>query len=381
VPRDRRVKASREDEPRVLFVTTLFLPHVGGIETHAYEVARRLARKGVDITVLTTDTSGRLPVHEKIDGIAVSRVDAWPRRRDWAFAPGVYRAITCERWDVVHCQGYRTFVAPLTMLAALRSSTPYVVTLHSGGHSSRLRTLMRRAQPTVLRPLLARAERIIAVSHFEAALFQRRLRIPSNRFVVIPNGSDLPEIGDRPPKDRGLIVSLGRLERYKGHHRVIAALPYVVERYPDARLQIVGTGPFESQLRRLATDLGVGDRVEITFVPAADRRRMAQVLARASLVTLLSEYESHGVAVAEAVALGCPVLVAATSALKEFAERGQATVVALDASPADTAAAIVEQLFRPRVGSRPVLPTWDECATRLLALYKEVVAGQNGRIS
>ena len=368
-------------EPRVLLVTTFFLPHVGGVETHAYEVARRLVAEGVDVTVLTTDTSGELPVDEEVEGIAIRRVRAWPRRRDWAFAPGVYREITHGSWDVVHCLGYRTFVAPLTMLAAWRAGIRFLITLHSGGHSSRLRTLMRRAQPTVLRPLLARAERIVAVSQFEAELFQKRLRIPSERFVVIPNGADLPEIGEPPPKRQGLIISLGRLERYKGHHRVIAALPYVLGRFPEARLQIIGNGPFESQLRQLATELGVADRVEITFIPAADRSGMAEALSRASLVTLLSEYESHGLAVAEALGVGCPVLVAATSALNEFAERGEATAVALDAPPAETAAAILDQLSRPTVPNRPVLPTWDECATRLLTLYREIVASSNGKIT
>jgi glycosyltransferase involved in cell wall biosynthesis len=240
---------------------------------------------------------------------------------------------------------------------------------------------MRRAQPTVLRPLFMRAERIVAVSNFEAELFQKRLRIPKERFIVIPNGSDLPNI-ERPASDgRGLIVSLGRLERYKGHHRVIAALPHVLKRYPDARLLIVGTGPFESQLRDFAAELGIADRVEITSIPAADRRGMAEALSRASLVTLLSEYESHGVAVAEAVALGCPVLVAATSALNEFAERGEAAAVALDADPADTAAAILEQLFRPLLPATPVVPTWDECAAHLLALYREVLGSYERRDS
>jgi glycosyltransferase involved in cell wall biosynthesis len=363
--------------PRVLLVTSLFLPHVGGVETHAYEVARRLRNEGVDVTVLTTDTSGQLPADDRIDGVAIRRVRAWPRSRDWAFAPGVFDEIAHGKWDVVHLLGYRTFVAPLTMLAASRAGIPFLVTLHSGGHSSRLRQLMRGAQPFVLRPFFVRAERIVAVSQFEADLFARRLRIPSERFVVIPNGSDLPQLDEVPRKREPLIVSLGRLERYKGHHRVIAALPYVLERFPQARLEIVGSGPYESELRRLATKLGVAERVEIGFVPAADRRAMAEKLSRASLVTLLSEYESHGLAVAEAVAVGSPALVAATSALNEFAERGEAAAVALDASSAEVGAAIVEHLSRPKVAQPRALPTWDECASRLLALYREIV--QAGR--
>ena len=53
---------------RVLMVTPRFFPFMGGVENHVYEVARRLARQNVDITVLTTDTSGQLPTDELADG-------------------------------------------------------------------------------------------------------------------------------------------------------------------------------------------------------------------------------------------------------------------------------------------------------------------------
>jgi glycogen(starch) synthase len=364
-----------KSEPRVLLVTALFMPHVGGVETHTYEVARRLVKRGVDVTVLTTDASGRLPLEDEVEGIAIRRVDAWPRHRDWCFAPGIYREITHGDWDVVHCLGYRTFVAPLTMLGAWRAGIPFVVTLHSGGQSSRLRSRMRGFQQTLLRPFYQRAQWIVAVSRFEANLFQRRLGIPSERFVVIPNGSDLPDIEDAPGKE-GPIISLGRLERYKGHHRVIEALPYVVEHFPDAHLEIIGSGPYESQLRRLASELSVDHRVNIRAIPGDDRKAMAQALSRARLVTLLSEYESHGLAAAEALWAGCPVLVAATSALEEFADRDEARAVPIESAPSEIAAAILDQLRHPHVPRRAVLPTWDQCTSRLLVLYRATAARQ-----
>lgn len=54
---------------RVLVVTTRFFPELGGIETHTYEVTRRLASSGdFQLTVLTTDRSGALPLREEFDG-------------------------------------------------------------------------------------------------------------------------------------------------------------------------------------------------------------------------------------------------------------------------------------------------------------------------
>lgn len=170
-----------------------------------------------------------------------------------------------------------------------------------------------------------------------------------------------------------MILSIGRLERYKGHHRVLAALPYVRAEYPDARLLILGSGPYEMKLRRLAARLGVADSTEIRMIPPADRQGMAAALAQADVVTLLSDYEAHPVAVMEALALRRPVLVAATSGLQELADAQLARAVPLRSHPVAIARAIVAQLNDPLLQSDVSFPTWQECAEALLALYERVL--------
>lgn len=360
--------------PRVLLVTARYPPHLGGIETHVFEVARRLACAGVGVTVLTTDVTGGLPTEEECEGVQVKRVRAWPANRDYYFAPGVYRAIRDGDWDVVHCQGCHTLVAPLAMLAAWRAQIPYVLTFHTGGHSSRFRQTLRGMQWAMLRPLLARAERLIGVSKFEAQFFQTRLRLPAARFAVIPNGAQLPQVQERAPAagPGALVISVGRLERYKGHQRMIAALPKIRAQRPDVRLLILGTGPYEATLREMAARLGVADSVEITAIPAHERERMASVLSGAALVTLLSEYEAHPIAVMEAAALGRPVLVADTSGLRELAEQGFARAIPLASTAEEVAAAVLNQLGQPLAPARIDLPTWDGCTAALLDLYRTV---------
>jgi glycogen synthase len=155
---------------------------MGGVENHVHEVATRFGKAGVDVTVLTTDPGKHWPREEIVAGIPVLRVPAWPTRQDWYFAPGLPTYITEGAWDIVHCQGYHTFVPPLAMLAALKANIPYVLTFHGGGHSSPLRNRVRGLQQLMLRPLLARARRLIAVAEFEVDLFGSRLRLPPERF-------------------------------------------------------------------------------------------------------------------------------------------------------------------------------------------------------
>jgi glycosyltransferase involved in cell wall biosynthesis len=167
------------------------------------------------------------------------------------------------------------------------------------------------------------------------------------------------------------VVSIGRLERYKGHHRLVRAMPALLAEAPSARLVLVGQGPYEAALRQLARSLGVERAVDIVSFEPGRRGELGALIARADVVALLSDYEAHPVAVMEALALGRPVLVAATSGLVELASEGLARALPLDAPPGVVAQ---ELLYAAKAPSPPPLHlrSWDDCASDLLALYREV---------
>lgn len=366
--------ATPRQRPRVAMVSANAFPVMGGVETHVHEVAPRIAAAGFDVTVLTTDRSGALPQREVVNGVPIVRVRARPAERDYYLAPGIARLVAHGRWDLVHCQGYHTAVPPLAMLAALRAGMPYMLTFHSGGHPSAMRTRLRGPQRALMRPLLARARRLVAVSEFEAEFFARELRLPPERFATIQNGAAMAEPSESVAIDDAapLILSVGRLERYKGHHRLIEALPHVLEQIPGARLRIVGVGQYEAELRRLATESGLNGRIEIGSIAPTDRDGMARTLSGASAVALLSEYEANPVAVMEALALRRRVLVADTSGLSELARAGLAHAVPIEATPEQIAYALVELLRSPEP-TEMRLPTWDESAAALADVYREVL--------
>jgi glycosyltransferase involved in cell wall biosynthesis len=363
---------------RVLMVTPRYFPYMGGLETHVHEAGRRLVKSGVDVTLLTTAPHAHptpLPKEEVKEGMHVIRVRAWPPERDYYLAPEIYSIIKRGGWDLVHCQGCHTFVPPLAMLAAKKAKLPYIVTFHSGGHSSRLRTKIRGTQWKLLRPLLANASKLIGVSRFEADYFRDMLGLPADLFSVIPPPSTLPSLMHLPPRAsaQSLIVSVGRLERYKGHQRLIAALPKIREQRPDAHLLIVGVGPYEVPLRELAQKIGVTKQVEIRAVPGNERQAMVELLSQATLVALLSEYEAHPAAVEEALALRRPVLVADTSGMHELAEQGFARAVSLNSTPEELAKAVLHQIEEPLLPAQLALPTWEDCTQKLLTIYSEIV--------
>jgi glycosyltransferase involved in cell wall biosynthesis len=356
-------------------VAARYFPFTGGTETHVHEVSTRIAAAGHSVDILTADPSSELPREEHVSGVRVVRVPAWPRNSDLCFSPGIISTINGGNWDLIHIQGYHTLVAPAAMLAAIRRRIPFAITFHSGGHSSRLRNAVRGVQRAVLRPLVEHASLLIGVSRFEADFFSSTMNLSRNRFSVIPNGAQLPEASDAPSAmpDKRLILSIGRLERYKGHHRAIEALPRVLERYPDAHLMIIGQGPYESQLRELIAKYDLQRQVTIESIPPSHRGRLTSLLLSAEMVVLLSDYEAHPVAVAEALSVGRRVLVNNTTGLKEVADLGLARAVDRSANASEVAAAMIGHLASDQIAHGISLPTWDDCARRLINSYQEAI--------
>ncbi len=356
---------------RILMVTPRFFPEMGGIETHVYEVGKRLVQQGIDLTVLTTDRSGDLPQQEVMDGINIYRVRAFPAQKDLYIAPALANFVQNGGWDVVHIQGVHTFVPVFAMMAAKRAKIPYIVTFHTGGHSSTVRNRIRNLQWNALRPLLSSAHRLVGVSSFEAEAFREQLQLQLEQFKVIPNGGRLPELPDEAiqPSDKPLVVSIGRLERYKGHQHVISAMHELLKRYPDAQLEIIGAGPYEGELQSLISQLHLEQHVSIRAIPSQERAEMARTISHATVVTLLSDYEAHPIAVLEALALHRPVLVTETSGLKELADNGYVRSIPLNSDAATIAQGIVSQITEPIFAKNITFPTWEGCVEQLMQVY------------
>jgi glycosyltransferase involved in cell wall biosynthesis len=97
---------------------------------------------------------------------------------------------------------------------------------------------------------------------------------------------------------------------------------------------------------------------------------MARRLSQVDVVVLLSDFETHPIAALETISLGRPLLVASGSGLGELAERGLARAIDPELAPRAVAAAILRELRDPLERPPVALPTWDECAAALLALYR-----------
>jgi glycosyltransferase involved in cell wall biosynthesis len=147
---------------------------------------------------------------------------------------------------------------------------------------------------------------------------------------VIPNGvvvGPLPDDAAKAaararlglPADAFVAGIVARLSAQKAHHVLFEAFAILRASQPRARLVVVGGGPREQELRRLAADLGLGDSVQFTGV----LRDVPDVLPAFDVACLSSVHEGVPVAVIEAMAAGIPVVATDCGALRDIVVEGE----------------------------------------------------------
>lgn len=374
---------------RILQVSPFYHPHAGGVESHVRALAGEFAREGHDVTVLTSRHDRALPAEETIDGVRVVRVRTLGVLFNTPLDVGVARAARDLEADVVHLH----YPPPLTSYFAVRGlrrrRVPVFLTYHCDLYIPGLggRLLTRLYEQLFVPPTLARVDRVIVHTR-SYGITSAPLR--GRALEIIPSSVNLdrfrPEVDGRPVRERlGLdgqrvVAFTGRLVPHKGIDVLLRTLPELPD---DVAALIVGRGPRLSGLRGLASRLGVLDRVR--FCPDVGDDDLPAYLRAADLFVFPSQnrLEGFGLAVAEAMACGLPVVIADMPGVREVIEPGKEGLLAEPLSARDLGTQIRQLLDDPerlrrmgaaarkRAEERYGLPT---VAGQLIALYRSRLA-------
>ena len=163
-----------------------------------------------------------------------------------------------------------------------------------------------------------RYDRTVAISESVRRFLVSEYRYPVSKVSCIPlgwEGHPLPHIGDDHPPT---VICIANFRREKGHDMLLHAFERVAHKLPNARLLLVGQGPLEASLRRLVVERGLPDHVKFCG-PVAN---VWPYLARADVFATASHTEAFGVAVAEAMAAGLPIVAPEVGGLAEQVEAG-----------------------------------------------------------
>jgi glycogen(starch) synthase len=298
-----------------------------------------------------------------------------------------------ERFDFDLVHGHDWLVASAGDQLARRLGTPLLMTIHAteyGRHQGNVRAQPQAYIDRVERWIVNRAEHVITCSHYMRDHVADVFGLDEHRISVIPNGIDpldLQPAADLDAlrahfaaPDERLLLLVGRLVYEKGFQIALEALPRVIRTVGGVRFLVAGSGPHEPRLRAQARELGLAPHG--TFLGWIGDDVLHSLYRIADLCVVPSIYEPFGLVALEAMASGCPCIVADTGGLREVVPNDD---VGLRFSSRDprSLAAIVERVLtdeplRERLvaeASEHVLTfDWSEIAAQTAELYRALAA-------
>lgn len=348
----------------------LWTGEVGGIERLVHDLAREQAAQGLRVTVAMGQPRG--PFASRMRAAGLDIVDLGLRSGYDLMPLRIRRAARAlQASEVVHLHAFNL---PLGS-AVLHARRPVVFTEHgnfgTGRERTRAATLKQRLQGRFLRHSVAA---LAANSRFTAERLAAIHGIDLDDVAIVHNGVVAPAGGPGAPNPRDgvlRVLFVGRLARVKRVERLLDGAAAT----PNAHVQIVGGGPLESELRELATQLKIADRVDFLGY----RDDVDDLLDRADVLVQPTAGEAFGLAVVEAAAHGVLPVV--------FADGGGALeVLPPDGRVAESPAALAA-IFKELLGSPALSPSarreraeWasshfsiERCAREYLDLYRSVL--------
>jgi glycogen(starch) synthase len=396
---------------RVLILSWEYPPVIeGGLARHVRKLAEELVRQGVKVDVLTrgggeVSDHGSVAVEERA-GVHVHRVrePAWPKDLDrfvgWVEDMNRDMLLAGETLAEEHCyalvHGHDWLVASASAALSDRLGIPYVTTIHATEHGRHQGWVYKPPQShihAVERHMAQRADSVITCSHYMRGHVADIFDIDEQRVTVIPNGidpRDLRPVGDlealraefASPEEK-LVLLVGRLVYEKGFQLALEALPGVIERVGGVRFLVAGSGTHEAELKQQAERLGLMDHG--VFLGWIGDDALHSLYRIADLCVVPSIYEPFGLVALEAMASGCPCIVADTGGLREVVPSGERVGLRFNGGDAEHLGVMVERLLvddelRDRLvaeASEHVLGfDWSDVALRTREIYRELVGDQ-----
>ncbi len=336
--------------PHTLKILEVVQPESGGAAVHVANLSAHLVQRGHEVTVAGPPASilASPSMRDYTYRVLPTLVREPDPANDFGALKDLIVLLRSNEWDVVHFHSSKAGF--LGRIAAVLSRTRAAVVYTP--HCFAFLTDMGSARTGAYRVLERVAGRIgdtILVSRWEymggweASVLRRR------RAWVIPNGVDIEDIATKThvqspdhrhhPDSRiegPTIGTVTRLQHAKGVDVFLEMAAMLRERVRDARFVVVGDGPDEEALRSQAERLGLSAACEF----AGRSSDVPGYLARFDVFVLSSRYESHPLALLEAMAAGVPVVATAVGGVPEIVRDGVDGVLVPPKDPAAAASAV-----------------------------------------
>ncbi|MFA6044071.1 MAG: glycosyltransferase [Phycisphaerales bacterium] len=287
-----------------------------------------------------------------------------------------------EQFDVIHAHDWLTY--PAGIAVAHVTGKPLIVHVHSTEFDRSGNNVNQRVYD-IERAGMHAADRVVAVSQMTKSICVRRYALRPDKVDVVYNGIDReaiqPALGAKIESTDKLVLFLGRITMQKGPEYFIASAKRVLEKVPEAKFVLAGSGDMALRMIELAAGMGIGHKVLFTgFLRGRDVDRVYRM---ADCYVMPSVSEPFGIAALEAISHDVPVILSKTSGASEVLSH----VLKVDFWDIDEMANKIVAVLRHPPLSQTLREhgsielhrlTWDGAANKCIDSYSSALATHNG---
>ena len=294
----------------IVQVSPKYYPSVGGVEHTVQKLAEGMKARGHTVAVVCGSPSARKVKSEEVNGVEVFRVPTYSPRNAFHI-PKDRKAMENfldKDVDIVHTHSAHAVftMVPLDLKRSTNPGWKLVYTMHfsTPGYTFFRRGLWRVFWKRRVNSGLKYVDAIHSTSLLESNMIVKQFRNAEGKVVLIPLGldEDVFRFGWK-GKGSDYVLYCGRVERYKRIDLAVRAVERVRDRGYAVKLVIVGDGSMSKFFRKMSEE-----RDWLTYMRPKPREEYLELLSKARAVINLSSAENFNLFLAEAFAIGVPIV-------------------------------------------------------------------------